>query len=1308
MTTQSPTRRWTQLTLRVAAVAAGLGAAVFAPQEPSARMQPYYIVRADGGAAVGVPRIMFVLDTSSSMGFETNLTEESCQWSACETAEDGTQSRIKSAREAIREVAIEAQNLADFGMMTFDSLPPPTSTGQVPTECTIGSGPSRYYARFRWADEFEDENGDTFSIDNTAGGAYELCGDNRPYPYIRYDQLDLNNTSLVANNQSTLPASPIVAVEEGDGNDIRQVQWFPEFLGVRAQLNSTTDPDGDILDATYGDYSDSDVWEADFYYWPYVDGFPGYSAFESPDGTPLGVAEPDNSSRSARLHVPFYLRSAITAFSGADRGPESSEEAFSQLMDITENVTDGGVDTGGDTPWLNVIGPIPAAPPQTNSVWSHTTVSSYLKYTRNLTTDDLCTSMVAILITDGDPETHLLSQLHGRLADLRTEISVKTYVVGFLHGTDEINDMACASAGSDDDDAPCTGNPANNWDTCNDPSDPTNSCVFLADSAENLVLTLSGIIQRELGQQMPTGPSATVNDFGLGTSGLDIAQTSIGASTDFPGWTGHVTRALCDTEDPDNPGQLAPWCAAPAATDEMLNHEEWGPCSASWEWDAGTCLQQTTWSDRRLYTHDANNDLVRIADASGAATSEFQALASTELGISLTSDQANALAEFVLGKDWPDGWKLSGLANSSPLITRRVPPADRNRIPAVGIRDPHCAGRLINSTEQVPEELIEFSEAAWTVTAATADTKEHYQYQEAVVVGDDLGILHAFHLHSGNEIFGFIPRMLLSKIYNQSQLGTDNMAQPRDLDEHYYGVAATVNDGWVYDDDASTWRHLAVFGLGVGGTDYIALDIAHMGEVVNDDPVDVLWTTEDAAIKSNYDDYLGETWSRPALTYQVTSNEMSQNPSAYLVFGSGYQTYATPDPTQPQGRRIWLVDALTGEPQEHAVIPTPPSGTYEENFGALVDIAVGTHCISKFWGESEEAYILDPAGRLFRWDLGHLEDADRNHEADSGGKWSENSNTAAPLASFTACQEDGSGGCIVGSKPENFVYAPAVVSINRIDSKEDAADTITEGDKDQFLIAMNSGSTNDDTVNTSDSDLHTSLYILADDHRADPTAGLSIPTGGGITEPGDHSTFMRVPLTDIQRERCITYPTDDPDDEPTCTTAYFSKDARPLASPTITVHAGLDNTGEVDASVEILYFTFTIYEPGDTESCDTRWYDADTDSYLSDPGSTFEVLFRLTLRDGEDIDFQTGSGGTFSDADQHGFTGPELAGPIVRQVTPPSCEDGTCGRAIGAADTGKPCDPNQTGELETGNKYLVVGSWNQLNGFTPTETAAGP
>ena len=149
------------------------------------------------------------------------------------------------------------------------------------------------------------------------------------------------------------------------------------------------------------------------------------------------------------------------------------------------------------------------------------------------------------------------------------------------------------------------------------------------------------------------------------------------------------------------------------------------------------------------------------------------------------------------------------------------------------------------------------------------------------------GCCMRFQLDSGNELFGYIPRFLLSHANTLADGNPSVYGQPDDLVDHEYGVAATVNHSWVFDHESEVWRHLAVVGMGAGGSEYVALDISHMGNLEDDSPLDVLWTTESVS-DDEYDAGLGRTWSRPALTYTVPNDDLGREPYAWLVFGSGY------------------------------------------------------------------------------------------------------------------------------------------------------------------------------------------------------------------------------------------------------------------------------------------------------------------------------------------------------------------------------------------------------------------------------------
>src|SRR5690606_23953236 len=116
--------------------------------------------------------------------------------------------------------------------------------------------------------------------------------------------------------------------------------------------------------------------------------------------------------------------------------------------------------------------------------------------------------------------------------------------------------------------------------------------------------------------------------------------------------------------------------------------------------------------------------------------------------------------------------------------------------------------------------------------------------------------------------------------------------------------------------------------------------------------------------------------------------------------------------------------------------------------------AIVSHCVSGVWAEVQEVYVPDPAGRLFRWDLGE-------GVSDSGAVWSGTAPgpfTAVPLTNhpFRACQSPFAV-CEVdsGNKADPFVFGAAVSANDRIDDSYDSGfeDPVVRQDE-EILIAM--------------------------------------------------------------------------------------------------------------------------------------------------------------------------------------------------------------------------------------------------------------
>ncbi|MBV1859144.1 MAG: hypothetical protein KUG77_12090 [Nannocystaceae bacterium] len=773
-------------------------------------------------------------------------------------------------------------------------------------------------------------------------------------------------------------------------------------------------------------------------------------------------------------------------------------------------------------PWRSAVGIIPETLENPdpiisdNSVGAHPSVASYLAFLNTVGESTACAPTNVVLLTDGNPSGGQGGDdLYANLAALRNELGAAVYVVGFFVDGGELNNMACAAAGACDGGScgsPCNDASAQDWDTCADPDDPEGACAYVASSTAQLEAILAGIIDDALDVSVDSGQGSVVNEFGATglADGVVAVQTVFSASTDYPGWTGHVERRYCEVYDEF--GVLVPTCQQPSPEFEPGLTAAFdtfgGGCEIGRDWDAADCLRNTLWNDRRIYSHDADNNVYAISNPDGTASGEFitELTALGHVSGADADDDADEIVAFLLGRDAPGGWKLPGVSNSSPITVRRVPEYDAERLPEVAITDPHCAGRRFGELNAgtLPDSLEEFAQTSWD-----EDEAPNYAYQEAVVIGDDYGMIHAFQLDSGNELFGLIPRFALANAVAQAANGPGNMGQPaEDLENHMYGVSSTLNHGWAFDADASRWRHLGIIGMGAGGSEYIALDLSHMNPGV-DPPIDVLWTTEDAALAVGYDPILGETWARPALTYHAANDELASEPETFLVAGSGYPE---DDDIGTEGRVLFVANAMTGELLEQAELPAV-GDVYDNAFGSVVDPAVGSHCISRYWAEGQEAYIADPAGRLFRWDLGRdSEPLSFKHDADSGvGAWG---GVAEEIAVFPACTSTGDN-CSVspGNPGDPFAFGPSISAFNRLDDTgAGALDPVDENN--QFLVALVSGSPQDDSIDggDEDNDFHTSLYLLVDDHGPSPgpDEGFDIPTGaptsGGAFAAGDSVT----------------------------------------------------------------------------------------------------------------------------------------------------------------------------------------------------------
>ena len=191
---------------------------------------------------------------------------------------------------------------------------------------------------------------------------------------------------------------------------------------------------------------------------------------------------------------------------------------------------------------------------------------------------------------------------------------------------------------------------------------------------------------------------------------------------------------------------------------------------------------------------------------------------------------------------------------------------------------------------------------------------------EVVIAGSNNGILHAFRTSDGEELWGYIPPVLLGNLERipSSQANITNAI---------YGIdgSPTVKD--IYFDDTPNdntdnprWRTVLIGGLGAGGNAIYSLDITdinnpkHLFAIQNDPSNREISHWNSSGAKNIYSygsgsgsiskdinySKLGETWSSP----RIIRIKVNNKDKWVAVFGAGYNAAVNPD----IGSAVYVLD----------------------------------------------------------------------------------------------------------------------------------------------------------------------------------------------------------------------------------------------------------------------------------------------------------------------------------------------------------------------------------------------------------------
>ena len=218
----------------------------------------------------------------------------------------------------------------------------------------------------------------------------------------------------------------------------------------------------------------------------------------------------------------------------------------------------------------------------------------------------------------------------------------------------------------------------------------------------------------------------------------------------------------------------------------------------------------------------------------------------------------------------------------------------------------------------------------------------HYNTTQSVIfAGSNDGMLHAFDDSTGQELWGFIPPDLLTKLH----------ALHEDVMEIF--VDGSARAYLTRDAFGSVTKAILLFGERRGGNRYYALD------VTDPEIPKYLWEINPDAVGSPYAE-MGQTWSTPYIGRIAYGT--GEKWVAFL--GGGYddgQDNETP-PADDKGRAVYIVDVLDGSLVKRFSNVEIPAMTYS----IPSDI---TRIDASDDGRIDRLYVGDMGGRMWRFDI---------------------------------------------------------------------------------------------------------------------------------------------------------------------------------------------------------------------------------------------------------------------------------------------------------------------------------------------------
>ncbi|MGB8409830.1 MAG: PilC/PilY family type IV pilus protein [Gallionella sp.] len=218
--------------------------------------------------------------------------------------------------------------------------------------------------------------------------------------------------------------------------------------------------------------------------------------------------------------------------------------------------------------------------------------------------------------------------------------------------------------------------------------------------------------------------------------------------------------------------------------------------------------------------------------------------------------------------------------------------------------------------------------------------------QGVLYVGANDGMLHAFNVNTGIEMWAYVPKIVMPNLYK--------LADAQYATQHQYYVDGSPQTMDIYVASATNnlsvgWHTILVGGLGLGGQGFYALD------VTNPSSPQALWEIcYNSALCAISDPDLGYSYGNPIITKRSTDGRW------VVLVTSGYNNGAG------SGKgTLFELDAVTGavlhKTTTDATATNPPSGLAK--ISSWID-SIATNYTSRY------VYAGDLNGNVWRFDLG--------------------------------------------------------------------------------------------------------------------------------------------------------------------------------------------------------------------------------------------------------------------------------------------------------------------------------------------------